>query len=75
MLKDRVITALLVASGLLLALWLLPSTYLLLVIAAVLGLAAREWARLSNLSSPLSLAYIAIMLGLVLCLLLLDRCS
>lgn len=69
MLKQRVITALVLAPSVIAALFFLPLTYLSYFIAAVLALGAWEWAALSGMRNPIAkigyaVAIFAIILGI-----------
>ncbi|MBV2233914.1 MAG: phosphatidate cytidylyltransferase [Sterolibacterium sp.] len=59
MLKTRIITALMLAGGLLATLLLLPPQIVLLVFAGIVGLAAWEWAGLLKMSANMRLLYAA----------------
>ena len=66
MLKERVITALVMITALLLALFLLSNAAFAFVILAIGGIAAWEWADLSSLSSPFErLAFAIVMVVIV----------
>jgi phosphatidate cytidylyltransferase len=52
MLKHRVITALVLAPLVVLAVLLLPNYYLALIIALVIAIGGREWAKLSGIEHP-----------------------
>lgn len=66
MLKQRVITAVLIVVALLAALALLPSLYLSLLFAALVLLAAWEWSDLSGLAAPLQrFGFVALCAGLM----------
>jgi phosphatidate cytidylyltransferase len=69
MLKQRVITALLLAPLVISAVLLLPSDYLAWIFALVVLLGSREWAELSGLRSIASqLAYVAIHAAIMVCI-------
>ncbi|MES9854425.1 MAG: phosphatidate cytidylyltransferase [Candidatus Thiodiazotropha sp. L084R] len=68
MLKQRVITALILAPLVISAVLFLPTVYVALLLAIVVGIGSREWARLSGiLQLPQQIAYSLLMLALMLC--------
>lgn len=73
MLKQRILTVAVVLPAFLAALFLLPNLYWSVLLAAVLALAAREWARLSGLATPWDLVYAGGACGLALALAALDH--
>ena len=65
MLKNRIITALILAPLVIGAIYLLPNLYFVAVIAGVLALACYEWGGFCGWSQPVKLVYSAAFLGLV----------
>ena len=65
MLKQRVITALILAPLVLAAVYLLPNVWFAAAIGVILVLAAWEWARLCNPSKPFAFLYCALFAGLL----------
>jgi phosphatidate cytidylyltransferase len=64
MLAQRILTVAVVLPLFLAALFLLPNLYWSLLLAAILALAAHEWARMAGFTSAWTLAYAAMVAGL-----------
>jgi phosphatidate cytidylyltransferase len=73
MLRQRILTVAVLLPAFLAALFLLPNLHWGMVLAVLLALAAREWARLMGVAAPWDLAYAAALAALALAALLAEH--